>query len=116
MTQTYRGSCHCGKIRFEADLDLDHVRVCDCSICSKRGALLHRVDDSGFRALTPLDEASLYQWHTKTAKDYFFPVCGILPFRRPRTAPECWSVNVRCLEGVDLGSIPVKNLHGSKLS
>ena len=90
-------------------------RVCDCSICSKRGALLHRVDDSRFRVLTPLDEASLYQWHTQTAKDYFCPVCGILPFRRPRTAPDSWSVNVRCLEGVNVGSIPVKHLQGSKL-
>ena len=84
-------------------------------ICSKRGALLHRVDDSRFRVLTPLDETTLYQWHTQNAKDYFCPACGILPFRRPRTAPEMWSVNIRCLEGVDLGSIPVKHLQGSKL-
>lgn len=116
MTQTYHGSCHCGKIRFEVDLEVDHVRVCDCSICVKRGALLHRVPDSALRILTPLREATLYQWHTRTAKDYFCPVCGILPFRRPRTAPDLWSVNVRCLDGVDLASIPVKQLEGSKLS
>lgn len=114
--QTYRGACHCGKVRFEADLELDHVRVCDCSICLKRGALLHRVDDSHFRLLTPLEELSLYQWHTKTAKDYFCATCGILPFRRPRTAPHLWSVNVRCLEGVDVASVPQKHLQGSKLS
>ncbi len=114
--QTYRGGCHCGKLRFEADLELDHVRVCDCSICKKRGALLHRVDASNFRLLTPLDDASLYRWHTRTAKDYFCPVCGVLPFRRPRTAPHQWSVNVRCLDGVDPASIPVTRLEGSKLS
>jgi hypothetical protein len=34
MKQTYRGRCHCGKVRFEVDADLDHVRVCDCSICA----------------------------------------------------------------------------------
>ena len=51
-----------------------------------------------------------------TAKDCFCPMCGILPFRRPRTAPEQWSVNVRCLEGVDLGAIPRKFVHGSELS
>src|SRR5262245_16771619 len=88
--KTYRGSCHCGKVRFEVDADLDHVRVCDCSICRKRGALTHRVEESRFRLLTPLGELSVYQWHTRTARDYFCPACGVLPFRRPRTAPHLW--------------------------
>jgi hypothetical protein len=113
--QTYKGSCHCGKVRFEVNADLDHVRVCDCSICRRRGALIHRVEERDLRLLTPLDELALYQWHTKTAEDYFCPDCGILPFRRPRTAPHLWGVNVRCLEGVDLSSIPIKYVYGSRL-
>jgi len=123
---TYRGACHCGRVRFEVDLELDHVRSCDCSICRRRGALIHRVEARHFRLLTPLDELTLYQWHTWTAEDYFCPTCGILPFRRPRDrtseefargAPEFtgWSVNVRCLEGIDLDSIPVKRVFGSWL-
>jgi hypothetical protein len=115
MKKTYRGSCHCGKIRFEIDTDLDHVRVCDCSMCRRRGALLHRVDEGSFRLLSPLSDLALYQWHTKTAKDYFCPTCGIQPFRRPRTAPDQWSINVRCLEGVDLDALPVRLTHGSRL-
>ena len=115
MTKTYQGSCHCGKVRFEVDLNLDHVRVCDCSMCRRRGALNHRVEESHFRLLTPLEDLTLYQWHTKTAKDYFCPVCGIQPFRRPRTAPDLWTINVRCLEEVDLESIPTKHVHGSRL-
>jgi hypothetical protein len=115
MKQTYEGSCHCGSVRFEVDMDLDHVRVCDCSLCRKRGALNHRVEDSDIRLLTPLEAMTLYQWHTRTAKDYFCPTCGILPFRRPRTAPHLWTVNVRCLDGVDLDSIAVKRVYGSQL-
>ncbi len=115
MRKTYQGSCHCGKVTFEVDMDLDHVRVCDCSLCRKRGALNHRVEDSDLRILTPLDELTLYQWHTRTAKDYFCPSCGILPFRRPRTAPEVWTVNVRCLDGIELQSIPINYVYGSKL-
>ena len=115
MTKSDSGSCHCGKVRFEVDTDLDHVRRCDCTICRKRGTLTHRVDDSAFRLLTPLDKLSLYQWHTKTAKDYFCPTCGVLPFRRPRTAPHLWGINVRCLDGVDLSTIPVQDVHGSRL-
>lgn len=115
MKQTYSGSCHCGQVRFEVDADLDQVRVCDCSMCRRRGALLHRVAEADFRALTPLDALALYQFHTRTAKDYFCKTCGILPFRRPRTAPEQWSINVRCLEGVDLDAIPITRLYGSRL-
>lgn len=126
MLETYKGSCHCGRVRFEVDVDIDHVRVCDCSICRRRGALIHRVPDSAVRMLTPLEELTLYQWHTLTAEDYFCPTCGILPFRRPRTrtAPEAeqgmepftgWAINVRCLEGIDLDAIPIKRVFGSRL-
>jgi hypothetical protein len=124
VIQRYLGSCHCGRVRFEVELDLDHVRSCDCSICRRRGALIHRVEADRLRLLTPLEDLTFYQWHTRTAEDYFCPTCGILPFRRPRhrtaeemRAPEFsgWSVNVRCLEGVDLDSIPVTRVHGSRL-
>jgi hypothetical protein len=124
--KTYSGSCHCGRVRFEVELELDHVRACDCSICHKRGGLMHRVEEGRLRLLTPLEDLALYRWHTRTAKDYFCPTCGILPFRRPRhrAAQEIaegmsefsgWSVNVRCLAGVDLSEIPVRRVHGSKL-
>jgi hypothetical protein len=123
---TLPGSCHCGRVRFEVDLDLDHVRSCDCSICRRRGALIHRVEGDRLRLLTPLEDLTLYEWHTRTAKDYFCQTCGVLPFRRPRqrTPSEIaagarpfggWSVNVRCLEGVDVDAIPVKRVHGSRL-
>jgi hypothetical protein len=115
MKALYRGSCHCGRVRFEVDAELDHVRVGDCSICRRRGALIHRVDSTDLRLLTPLHDLNVYSFHTHTARDYFCPTCGILPFRRPRTAPEKWGINVRCLEGVDLDSIPVEQLRCSEL-
>ncbi|WP_434492210.1 GFA family protein [Methylocystis sp.] len=67
----HKGSCRCGKARFEVTADIDHVRVCDCSICRKRGALNFRVDEADFRLTIPLEELSLYQWGSRTAKDYF---------------------------------------------
>jgi hypothetical protein len=113
--RTYTGSCHCGRIRFEVDADLDHVRVCDCSICRRRGALIHRVDAGRFRMLSDFDDLTLYQFHTRQAKDYFCKSCGILPFRRPRTAPDAWSINVRCLDGVDLNALKIEHVFGSRL-
>jgi hypothetical protein len=126
MRRTYNGSCHCGKVQFEVTADIDHVRVCDCSICRKRGALIFRVDEADLRLKIPLEELSLYQWGSRTAKDYFCPTCGILPFRRPShpTASEIsegvktfagWAINVRCLDDIAIFSLPQKRIHGSKL-
>ncbi len=123
---TYRGSCHCGNIQFEVHADLDHVRVCDCSVCRRRGALIHRVDKEDLRLLVPWETMTLYQWGSQTAKDYFCPNCGILPFRRPSdpTPQELiegvepfdgWGVNVRCLDEVDVSRLPVKKILGSRI-
>lgn len=122
----YKGSCHCGRVRFEIEAEIDHVRVCDCSICRRRGALNHRIPKENLLLLTPWEDLVLYQWGSKTAKDFFCPTCGILPFRRPGdpTPAEIaegakpfdgWAVNVRCLEGVDIESIPVKKIYGSRI-
>jgi hypothetical protein len=126
MRKTHSGSCHCGRVRFEVDADIDHVRVCDCSICIRRGAFNFRVPEADFRLLTPLADLSLYQWGSMTAKDYFCPVCGILPFRRPShpTAAEReagvepfdgWTINVRCLEGLDPLALPQHRVYGSRI-
>jgi len=115
MEKIYQGSCHCGKNTFELSADLDHVRVCDCSLCRKRGALNFRVREDALKITSPIEEMTLYQWHTKTAKDYFCPTCGILPFRRPRTAPDLWTVNIRCLDDVNLDALPIERVHGSRL-
>jgi hypothetical protein len=83
VMKTYRGSCHCGKIRFEMDTEIDHVRVCDYSICRRRGTLNHRVPQERLRLLTLWSDLVPHQWSSRTARDYFCPVCSILPFGRP---------------------------------
>ena len=127
MKTTYQGSCHCGATKFEVDADIDHVRSCNCSVCLRRGALTFRVDELDLRLMTPIELLSLYQWGSRTAKDYFCPRCGILPFRRPRasTAREIeagipdftgWAVNVRCLSGFDWSKLPVRWVDGATLA
>lgn len=124
--RTYQGSCHCKAVRFEIDADIDHVRVCDCSVCSMRGALIYRVPADAFRLQTSLDNLSVYRWGSQTAVDYFCPICGILPFRKPSAptveeapigmAPfDGWAVNTRCLEGFDPSGVPVRRGLGSAL-
>ena len=122
----YAGSCHCGAISFEIEAEIDHVRVCDCSVCHKRGALNYRVEKNDLILHSDWNELALYQWGSKTAKDYFCKVCGILPFRRPSDPTteeiehgiepfEGWAVNVRCISGIDLKSLPKKEIFGSKI-
>ncbi|MFT5014695.1 MAG: hypothetical protein ACJAX5_002161 [Patiriisocius sp.] len=56
MKKKYQGCCHCGVVKFSVQADLDHVRVCDCSLCRKRGALNFRVEESDFELISSLDE------------------------------------------------------------
>ncbi|MFT4172347.1 MAG: GFA family protein [Rhodocyclaceae bacterium] len=126
MMKTYQGACHCGAVRFEVDADIDHVRVCDCSICARRGALNFRVPANALRMHTPLAAMSVYRWGSMTAADYFCPVCGILPFRKPSQPTPAeraaglppfdgWAVNTRCLDDFDPASVPIRHIHGRDL-
>ena len=122
----YSGSCHCGQLRFTLTAIIGQLRACNCSICKKRGALMVRVADDQLQLLTPLEQLTLYQWGSFTAKDYFCPRCGILAFRRTSalTAAEIaagktpftgWAVNARCLQDVDLRQLPIIAIDGAAL-
>ena len=126
-TQIWQGACHCHRTRFTITADIDHSRICDCSICHQRGALIFRAEEDQFTLHTSLSDMTLYEWGTGTAKDNFCKTCGILPFRRPRvqTADEAieglpvfsgWAINARCLEGLDVSQLPIQHIWGSRLS
>ncbi len=99
---TYHGSCHCGAVKFEIDADLSKLVRCNCSICTKKGALFTVVPDERLRLLEGKDALTLYQFNTKVSKHYFCKHCGIHPFGRPRSAPERNLINVRCLDDYDV--------------
>ena len=103
--RTYRGGCHCGRIRFEVRGSLDRVSECNCSICAKKGYVHWIVPRSAFRLLTQSDNIAAYAFNTKTARHLFCPNCGVASFYIPRSDPEAFDVNVRCLEGVNLGKL-----------
>ena len=110
--KTFKGRCHCGGVRFEITTDLAEAATCNCSICTMKNAVMHRVAAEDFRLLAGEAELTLYQFNTKTAKHYFCRTCGIYPFHRPRVAPDQYAINVNCLEGVDLEEIPVQRFDG----
>lgn len=112
MRQTYQGGCHCGCVTFELQARIDYVIDCNCSLCRRKGALWHGTNEASLRIVTGEAELMLYQFNTHTAKHYFCPHCGIQPFSRPRLDPGKWVVNVRCIDAVDLSSIPVHRFDG----
>ena len=110
--QTYRGSCHCGRVRFEVTTDLARASQCNCSICTKKAYLHHMVAPEDFRLVSGADDLATYQFGTMTARHHFCRNCGVAPFFRPRANPANYMVNVRCLDGVDLGSLRVEQFDG----
>ena len=100
----FHGSCHCQRVKFTVTTTIDKVVSCNCSICSKKGVLHHRVTPQQFNLVEGQEHLSLYQFDTKEAKHYFCNTCGIHPFSHPRSAPDMYNINVRCLDDFDLES------------
>ena len=98
---TYEGGCHCGRVRFRVEADLDRVTECNCSMCAKKGFLHLIVDPQHFALLRGADALATYEFNTRTAKHRFCRQCGIHPFYTPRSDPDKVDVNARCLDGVD---------------
>lgn len=97
------GSCHCGAVKFEIDVSLSRLGRCNCSICSKQGALFVRILPAQFRLLEGDDKLTLYQFNTGLAEHYFCKRCGMHPpFRHPRSGPNLYLVNARCLDDFDI--------------
>ena len=99
---TYHGSCHCGQVKFSVNTDIDKIVSCNCSICYKKGVLHHRVTPLQFNLLDGKQFLSIYQFDSKEATHFFCKTCGIHPFSNPRSAPDMYSINVRCLDDFDL--------------
>ena len=75
--QTLNGSCHCGAVKFEVQADPARgASRCNCSVCTKLGALGSIVKPEAFRLLTPESELGIYEWGAKISKRYFCKACG----------------------------------------
>jgi len=108
---TYTGGCHCRRVRFEVDAPAAHgmldVLDCNCSICRMSGFLHLIVPAACFRLLHGAEALADYRFNTGTARHRFCRHCGIKSFYVPRSHPDGYSVNARCLDGVSLASLRV---------
>ena len=114
MKKAYKGSCHCGAVRFEADIDLAQGTFkCNCSICFKTRAWLAGIPAADFRLVSGESQLVDYQFGRKSLHHPFCRTCGVRAFSRgsdPKGNP-MYAVRVNCLDGVDpkeLVDAPVK--------
>lgn len=114
MQKTYRGSCHCGAVRFACELDLAKgTSKCDCSVCAKARFWKAIVMAPSFRLEQGRDALSDYQFGGRTIHHLFCKHCGVKPFGNATVAElggEFYAVNVACLDDatpVELAAAPV---------
>jgi hypothetical protein len=106
---THRGGCHCGAVRFEVDAPAHLTALeCNCSICRMTGFLHLIVPRSRFRLLQGEQQLTEYQFNTGTACHLFCRRCGVKSFYVPRSNPDGYSVNVRCLERASIVSVNIQ--------
>ena len=110
---THRGGCHCGAVRFEvrapACITVQH---CNCSVCSKTGFLHLIVAAEDFTLLSGAAQLQTYTFNTGVAKHLFCEVCGIKSFYVPRSHPDGFSVNLRCLDAGTVEQVTVADFDG----
>ena len=109
----HRGSCHCRAIVFEVRVDQYNAIDCNCSVCRKKGILHLIVQADAFRLLQGHDALRTYTFGTHTAKHHFCATCGMHPFYVPRSHPDGWDVNVRCLDDVPLDRFTLEHFDGA---
>jgi hypothetical protein len=113
----YEGKCHCGKVAFEVEGELNGATACNCSMCLRKGSLLWFVPRDRLRLLTSADNIGTYTFNKHVIKHNFCQTCGIHPYGEgvdPK-GNRMAAINIRCLEGIALESIPVQHFDGRSL-
>ena len=118
MLKTYQGSCHCGAVRFEAELDLAQSTYrCNCSICRRTRFWAAVASPDGFRLLAGEAEMTPYLFNTRKNQHYFCRHCGVRAFGIGTETPigKMYGINLGCLENVtdeELSEVPVTYVDG----
>ena len=106
---THRGGCHCGAVAFEVEAPARvTVRECNCTICRMSGYLHLIVPRTHFRLLRGAEALSEYRFNTGSARHLFCGRCGVKSFYVPRSNPDGYSVNLRCLDQSTIAEVTIE--------
>ena len=110
----YQGGCHCGKVRFNVEVDLSSPITCNCYYCSKRGSILAFTPVAQFSLERGAGDLTEYRFNTGTIAHLFCATCGMESFARGAQpdGTRMVAVNVRCLEGVDADALEPRQVDG----
>ncbi len=111
----YSGSCQCGAVSYEVDVDISEPIACTCSRCRRLGSLLAFAPISDFKLLSGADAMTDYQFNKHVLHHLFCATCGIQTHAlgTGRDGSEMVAINVNCLDGVDPRSLPFKTYDGA---
>lgn len=111
--QIHKGRCHCEAVAFELIAPANLIaHECNCSICSMVGFLHVIVSASKFRLLKGEDNLVSYRFNTGVANHLFCGTCGVKPYYIPRSNPDGFSVNARCLDRTHIDNLTVQPFDG----
>jgi hypothetical protein len=110
----HKGSCHCGKIAFEVEGEVTGAITCNCSICTRKAAVLWAVPRQQMRLQADPGDLGRYAFNRHAIAHRFCTTCGIHTHGEDTSEQGETSVyiNIRCLDGIDLASVPVQHFDG----
>ncbi len=124
------GSCHCGATRFEIDVIPQTATRCNCTFCTKKGALWAYCEPDQFRLTTPMRNVAQYSPTTPENRHYFCSTCGCAAFSNTPDysafAEGNWeeaeanfdptkrriSINLWVLDDFDITALPIEHVDG----
>jgi hypothetical protein len=117
--QVSKLTCHCGSVEIELRLPsgLENLRRCNCTICSRKNAIVADVKMGNLKILKGKELLSLYTFNTHKAKHYFCSKCGIYTHHQRRSSPSKFGFNISCIEGIcvedylNVGYVDGRNNH-----
>lgn len=112
----FKGSCYCGDLRIEVEGEIGEVIECECSICRMTDFLHWFVDEEQVTFRSQSDSLATYLWGSGKTPHYFCRTCGVAPRLDHRMQPHGYSVNVRCLEDVQIEHLNIKPYNGRDLT